>query len=472
LRNAQVARGRSRRDPKPSHATCKRGAAKPNGTSRIATAANVGGLFFPQSQSLGIDRGEYSVALLDKIVYAGVSNSSFEQGSKDLAKLAEIEVSIKQVERVCRRIGAERLAQRQDSIDGYRALPLARRKEAPQDVAAPELAVVGCDGGRLQILERSGAPVEAEEATDVEDTRRGQHWREDKIGLLQTMQSSITSEDPCPEIPESFTNPTRILKLARELKKRASPGEDAVRESPEPEIGVETLSENRQVYEPPEVQERRLVASRVRWPDFGNLLASAAWQWGLFAAKRKAFIGDGSDNNWTIWRQHFSSFTPVLDFIHALSYVFAAATAGRKFTEGWSVYEQWIQWVWKGEVAQVIAALAQRQLELGGPSPDESETTPGLLVARALTYLQNHQSQMQYAEYRRQGLPITSSYVESAVKQFNQRVKGTEKFWSEHGAEAILQLRADLLSDDEPLPRFWEARQTKQTGQRPYRRAG
>ena len=48
----------------------------------------------------------------------------------------------------------------------------------------------------------------------------------------------------------------------------------------------------------------------------------------LEGADRKAFVGDGSDNNWAIWRQHFSSFVPILDFIHALSYVFAAATAG------------------------------------------------------------------------------------------------------------------------------------------------
>jgi hypothetical protein len=78
---------------------------------------------------------------------------------------------------------------------------------------------------------------------------------------------------------------------------------------------------------------------------------------------------------------------------------------------------------------------------------------------------------MRYAEYRRLGLPITSSYVESAVKQFNQRVKGTEKFWSEEGAESILQLRADHLSKDEPLRQFWQDRQTKQTGQRHYRKA-
>jgi len=437
--------------------------------SRAVTAANVGRLFFPQSKSLGIDRGEYSTAMLDKIVYAGTMGRSFDQASKDLAKLAEVEVPTKQVERVCQRIGNERVMERDEAVATYQELPLTARKETPAGVAAPDLAVVGCDGGRLQILERTGAKVEAEEADAAEEERRGKHWREDKIGLLQTMKSEVLTNDPCPEIPDSFVDPTRILKLARELKKQAAPSEEAAKETAEPETGAETLAENPVVFEPPEVLEKRFVGSRVRWPDFGPILATMAWQWGFFGASRQAFIGDGSDNNWTIWRNHFSSFTPILDFIHALSYVYAAAMAGRKFADGWPIYEQWIRWVWQGEVAQVIAALAQRQLELGAPQEDDGDTNPRQIVAQALTYLQNHQSQMKYAEYRQQGLPITSSYVESAVKQFNQRVKGTEKFWSEEGAEAMLQLRGDHLSENEPLAEFWRTRQAKQTGQRPCR---
>ena len=76
---------------------------------------------------------------------------------------------------------------------------------------------------------------------------------------------------------------------------------------------------------------------------------------------------------------------------------------------------------------------------------------------------------MRYAEYRRQGLPIVSSYVESAVKQFNYRVKGTEKFWRETGAEQMLQLRADYLSDSAPMTAFWERRQTSESGQPRHR---
>ena len=129
--------------------------ARRNGTSRTVTAANVGGLFFPQSKSLGIDRGEYSVAMLDKIVYAGTMNRSFEQASEDLRKLAEVEVPTKQVERVCQRIGQERVAERDEAVSAYQKLPLTERKRRRPGVTAPELAVVGCDGGRLQILERT-----------------------------------------------------------------------------------------------------------------------------------------------------------------------------------------------------------------------------------------------------------------------------------------------------------------------------
>ena len=409
--------------------------------------------------------------MLDKIAFAGVNNSSFKQASKSLFKLAEVIVPIKQVERVCQRIGTERVAERTAAVGAYQALPLAERKGVPAGVTAPEVAVVGCDGGRLQILERTGAPVEAEEASDAADGRRGKNWREDKIGVLMSMKSVVSASDPCPEIPEQFVDPTRIMKLARELKKQAPLNEEAAKETTEPEIGVETLAENRAQWEPPEVLAKDLVGSRVRWPEFGPILAMMAWQSGFYGAARQAFIGDGSENNWTIWRKHFSSFVPILDFIHGLSYVFAAATAGRPFTEGWPLYVEWIGWVWRGEVAKVIVALAQRQLELGEPTTADGDTSPRQIVARALAYLQNHQEQMRYAEYRRLGLPITSSYVESAVKQFNQRVKGTEKFWSETGAEAMLQLRGDSLSDHDPMPTYWQNREAKQTGQRSYHMA-
>jgi hypothetical protein len=65
---------------------------------------------------------------------------------------------------------------------------------------------------------------------------------------------------------------------------------------------------------------------------------------------------------------------------------------------------------------------------------------------------------MDYPLYRRLGLPWTSSHVESTVKLFNRRVKGSEKFWGKAGAERILQLRAAYLSQDDRLERHLKTR--------------
>jgi len=66
---------------------------------------------------------------------------------------------------------------------------------------------------------------------------------------------------------------------------------------------------------------------------------------------------------------------------------------------------------------------------------------------------------MKYPEYRRSGLPTTSALMESFVKELNARVKGTEKFWNDGpSGEAILQLRAAALCDDERLSRFLDNR--------------
>ena len=53
-----------------------------------------------------------------------------------------------------------------------------------------------------------------------------------------------------------------------------------------------------------------------------------------------------------------------------------------------------------------------------------------------MSYVTNNRDKMNYPEYRRLGLPVSSAPVESAIKQLNRRVKGTEKFWTAEGVEA------------------------------------
>ena len=314
--------------------------------------------------------------------------------------------------------------------------------------------------------------VEAARADGSKSTRArgGQHGREDRVARLLTLESTASAADPCPQIPESFVDPTRIVKLARELKPVPG-GAAAVADAPDGEPAAPAALPESATYTPPAVVERRVAASRENWWDFGPHVAQAARRLGLLEAPRKAFVGDGAENNWTLPQRFFGSVVAILDFIHALSYVLAAALAGRPFAAGWPIHVRWIGWVWEGHVERMIAELAQRQAELGTPAKGESETSPRSMVSQALTYLQNHKDKMRYDTYRCAGLPITSSLMESLRKQINQRVKGTEKFWIEEGAEAVLQRRADVLSDDQPLAAFWQRRQDRQTGQRPYQMA-
>ena len=75
---------------------------------------------------------------------------------------------------------------------------------------------------------------------------------------------------------------------------------------------------------------------------------------------------------------------------------------------------------------------------------------------------------MNYPEYRKQGLPLTSSHIESTVKLINRRIKGSEKFWLREASECVLQLRADYLSDSRPIKPFWSRWQTDHTGSNHY----
>jgi hypothetical protein len=478
-------------DPEPRLLHCRAAVAEWMEPHRYCTRCRKA--FFPQSKLLGIDTGHYSTALLDLIIYAGANKASFREASQDLLKMSSQTVLEKQVERLTKRIGLERLDERQKAVERFAKLPLMTRcDQTPEGVPAPAdeyVAVVMADAGMLQLRD---APAKANEVEDplaalpggtaekdeIEEDDydqdkppSGRHWREDKVGLVLTMKSEVSETDPCPAIPETFIDQQRVGKLVRGLKKSSAlcAEEDAAASSAA-NSSEESSEEEEIEYEAPELQTRRVAASRKSWPIFGVMLACAAWMAGFAKAKRKAFVADGARAIWRVWKSRFSSYVPILDFIHALSYVYAAAKAvGENEVGGWRLYVEWIRGVWLGQVTTVIERLQQWQQKHGSPEKGESATTNRSVVAKSLRYLTNNQDKMKYADYRKQGLPLVSSLVESMVKQISRRVKGTEKFWGDEGAEAVLQLRADYLSDGEVMDGFWQRRQKAATGQRPYR---
>jgi hypothetical protein len=58
---------------------------------------------------------------------------------------------------------------------------------------------------------------------------------------------------------------------------------------------------------------------------FGPMMAAEADARGFFAAKKKAFVGDGLGYNWTIQQRWFPGFVPINDFLHVVEYAYSAA---------------------------------------------------------------------------------------------------------------------------------------------------
>ncbi len=200
---------------------------------------------------------------------------------------------------------------------------------------------------------------------------------------------------------------------------------------------------------------------------FGWQVAAEVQRRGLDRARRKACVCDGQHYNWTLFEMQLLpwGFMGIWDFVHLLAYLHDAAQAWKKDRgRAWKQYEQWLRWAWSGQVKPLLQSLRQAASALGEPPANAAESDPRKIVRDTLGYVHHNRTRMDYPRYRRLGLPTSSAAVESTIKQINRRVKGSEKFWLNGGAEAILQLRAAYLSEDDRAAAYWAR-------PRPYARA-
>lgn len=408
-----------------------------------------------------------SPELQRQVTYLGTVLGSFPQAQAAAEALLGASVGRKLIERQTERIGAERVVLRDGSVEEHERRTLMTIASGPANVPAPAVGAVMADGGRFQ---RTGKNAQATS-----------HWGEYKAGLCLALaepdEQRQSDVDPQPSVPEFLLSLDYVRMLTCEMARKAAdvPGTDSPPEpapawerpdEPASSSGVSDRERQESSALSPTVTAREVVATTRDAKAFAAQLNARAWESGLFQADHKAFVGDGSSWIWTIWSKYFKAweFVPILDVIHAVTYLYAAAMAGRPESEGWPVYKQWITWGWNSQVDLVINAVRERAAELGAPTDSDGPTSIRQIVWTALGYLENQQSRMDYVRYRKAGLPITSSHMESTVKELNRRIKGSEKFWSRSGGESVLQLKADILSTSEPLSTFWKNRPQTRTG--------
>ena len=407
---------------------------------------------------LKLDEHGYSPTALYHILYATAEVKSHKKAAKLLDVLDDLPISGRHVNRLAEEIGLEMAAQGDREVEDF-----VHHRRQPPTAAAPEIAAIGLDGGRV-LTRQSG------QGSGV----HGQGWKEDKVACLQTMTGPTFSADPHPGPPKCFLDAPEVDKMVRdiqanhgkrqedELPQLAELGLDKVTPSATPSSALteETTAVAEKPAWPPKRTEngRTCVATMQDCHAFGKMVAAEAYRRNFHAAPRGALLGDGSAWIWTQHKKWFSYLTPIADFVHPLTYLYVTATAvSANVSARWQQYVAWMTQCWQGRVADVIADMEARRAHL------EPHTGPGKLPAtdprevlrRTIGYLRNNQDHMNYPSYRQQGLPVTSSLVESLIKEINYRVKGTEKFWDDpEGGEGILQLRAAVLSDDNRLQTF------------------
>jgi hypothetical protein len=135
----------------------------------------------------------------------------------------------------------------------------------------------------------------------------------------------------------------------------------------------------------------------------------------------------------------------VVDFWHACEYLSDLAEgvlgAGAK---SWGWFRKWRRWL--RDRTQGLAQVFRSAMWHYNNGPKRSQAAEAKFW-KAYDYLRKYRRWMQYADYRRRGLPIGSGVTEAACKTvFAERLKRSGMTWGIAGGQVIVDLRVLVLS--------------------------
>jgi hypothetical protein len=206
---------------------------------------------------------------------------------------------------------------------------------------------------------------------------------------------------------------------------------------------------------------RPIIDGTLRGPDaLIELLAFHLHRAGAAQAKMVTFTADGAPWIWARldWVVAQVGLDParvveVLDWCHAVHHLSLALQVAGLSEEGRArEYARLRPLLKAGQSRVVIEGLEA----LAAGRPEDAA------VWREIGYLRRHSEagRLRYNCFRYRGVPLGSGAIESAIRRvLNLRLKGTSLFWEASNAEAMIQLRAAVLSGrwEERLDRTREA---------------
>jgi hypothetical protein len=193
-----------------------------------------------------------------------------------------------------------------------------------------------------------------------------------------------------------------------------------------------------------EVVHRRYLASLGDCHQFGPQLAVAAHQSGVAFAREVVFLADGAPWLWQIAAAQFPQAVQILDYYHASQHLYAVAHA--RFGEGTAAAKAWVQ----ARQAELLADQVRAVLGAMAAWKPKSRAAKQLR-RREFRYFRHNAERLRYGSFRKQGYQIGSGVMEATCKHVvGQRLDQAGMHWRPTAAEAIVALRAALLSTNPP----------------------
>jgi hypothetical protein len=194
---------------------------------------------------------------------------------------------------------------------------------------------------------------------------------------------------------------------------------------------------------------RPVIDGTLRGPDaLIELVAFHLHRLGAARAKSVTFMADGAPwiwarLDWVIAQVKLdpARVVEVLDWCHGVHHLgLALGALGLDQDTRAEEYGR-LRTLLKGGRSRLVIEELER---LAAGQPDDSP------VWREISYLRRHSEagRLRYDCFRRRGVPLGSGAIESTIRRvINLRLKGTSICWKEANAEAVIQLRAAVLSD-------------------------
>lgn len=185
----------------------------------------------------------------------------------------------------------------------------------------------------------------------------------------------------------------------------------------------------------------RYVGAQEGCEQFGWRVYAAAVESGVESVPEVVVSGDGAEWIWNVFGEHYPQATQIVDYWHACEHIHDLAKT--LHGEGNANGQRWGRDHCEALRERGPTTLLRALRRARPTTPEQAEA-----VRLATGYFERNWARMDYPAFRARGLMIGSGPVEAACKVLvGQRLKRSGMRWKRPGADAVLAIRALVLSE-------------------------